>query len=222
MDIDFSKRDVFETEDGSCSLRLREANEQYHSVHGAINESKHIYIQNGLMNCHLPIVHVLELGFGTGLNAILTFLCHRQQSVCYDAVEAYPLTMCEVEKLNYPALWNDFPKEIFTMMHTVQSGNRINLNNHFIFRKWIGKIEDVALPSQYYNLVYFDMFNPDLQPELWTEEIFAKIYLAMKENASLLTYCAKGSVKRALKKVGFQVESLPGPVGKREITRATK
>lgn len=222
MNIDFSKRDVFETEDGSCSLRLQEADEQYHSVHGALNESKHIYIQNGLLNCQLSEIHILELGFGTGLNAILTFLCHHQQSVYYDAVEAYPLTMYEVNKLNYPDLWNDFPNQVFTQMHLSQSGNEVHLCNGFTFRKWIEKIENLQLPSKCYDLVYFDMFNPNLQPELWTEEIFAKIYLAMKDNACLLTYCAKGSVKRALKKVGFEVESLPGPVGKREITRAIR
>lgn len=222
MPIRFEKRQVFATEDGSTSLKLADVDEQYHSVHGAWNESTHIYIHNGLRQClQLPQISILECGFGTGLNAILTYLNTAGIPVRYDTVEAYPLSMEEVRQLNFAAQVTDFPSDIYKTMHQAESGKSVQLQEGFQFTKTLCKLEDCRLENGIYDLVYYDMFNPAVQPELWTEENFVKLRKAMKPGAKLLTYCAKGSVKRALRAAGFSLEALPGPVGKREITRAT-
>lgn len=221
--MDFSNRQVFETEDGSSSLRLREADEQYHSFHGACQESLHIYIQNGLQyrNDGSDIA-ILECGFGTGLNAALTFQYAGSRNIRYDAVEAYPLTLEEVKTLNYASAVKDFHTETHLRMHLAVNQSIVPLSSSFLFKKTIEKLENISFESESYDVVYYDMFNPDLQPELWTESIFEKIFQTMRPGGILVTYCAKGRVKRALKSVGFDVESLPGPAGKREITRAHK
>ncbi len=222
MDIRFDKRQVFATDDGSASLKLADVDEQYHSVHGAWNESMHIYIQNGLRQClQLPQISILECGLGTGLNAILTYMEQFTPPIRYDTVEAYPLSMEEVGQLNYAARTSDFPFDIYEKMHQAHDRQSVLLRPDFQFRKTLCKLEDCQLENGIYDLVYYDMFNPAVQPELWTEENFVKIRKAMKPGAKLLTYCAKGSVKRALRAAGFSLEALPGPVGKREITRAT-
>lgn len=221
--MDFFKREVFETEDGTSSLRLADAEEQFHSLHGAVSESMHIYITAGLKACNSSSVNILEAGFGTGLNAVLTLMNGEHfKDIHYDTVEKYPLSLDEVAKLNYENVLSDFPSESYLKMHTLQSGETYSMASNFHFQKHIQDFGNVVLPSLYYDVVYFDMFNPDLQPELWTEEVFAKVYASMKNDAILVTYCAKGRVKRALKSVGFELEALPGPVGKREITRAKK
>jgi len=221
--VNFLHREVFVTEDGSTTFKLQDATEQFHSIHGAINESLHIYIQQGLQyRSLLPNITLLEVGFGTGLNAILTFIHAAHQSIRYDAIENYPLSTKEVAQLNYSQLLPNFPTKVFETMHLAKSSQAIMLTDSFQFRKILKKIEDIELSKNYYDLVYYDMFNPDLQPELWSENIFSKIYSAIKPNGFLITYCAKGCVKRTLKNVGFSLEALPGPASKREITRATK
>lgn len=224
MSVDFYKREVISTEDGSTSLKLRDADEQYHSLHGALNESLYIYINSGLHYlAKNREIRIFEAGFGTGLNAILTYMDSSFTCpVIYDSVELYPLECEEIKKLNFNEIIKGFPSDVFEMMHHAESGIPSRISPNFVFTRFLQPLEVLKLPFSHYDLVYFDMFNPDLQPELWTEEIFTKLFSAMKTGGVLVTYCAKGRVKRALKSVGFQVESLPGPVRKREITRALK
>ena len=221
MDPLIAQREIFLTEDGSSTLKLLNFNEQFHSIHGALTESQHIYIGAGFKKlAHLSEIKILEIGFGTGLNAILTFQENKSQIIHYHAIEAYPLTPDEVQKLNYHRFLSEEEQNCFLKMH--QNQQAINIHHHFHFKKEIAKIEDLLLPVNEYDLVYFDAFSPETQPELWSETIFNKLALSMKAGGILVTYCAKGSVKRALKQAGFSVEGLPGPPGKREITRALK
>lgn len=182
----------------------------------------HIYIGNGLLHLPYPEIHILEVGFGTGLNALATLENRESRTIYYDTVEAFPLSTDEVQALNYVNESQNRYRSQFYTMHACPSGITQLIEKNFYFRKWISTIQDAILPSANYDLVYFDCFGPTVQPELWTEEIFRKIYHTMRTNGILITYCAKGSVKRALKAAGFVLESLPGPTGKREITRATR
>lgn len=211
------------TEDGSSSLRLNDFDEQFHSVHGAYSESMHVYINAGFKALSsYDTVSVLEMGLGTGLNAYLTYLNQAQQKVRYHAVEAYPLTEGEWSRLTFPGFDVLQNKAFFERLHQSGVGEWCSLTDDFSLKKDIAHFEEVAFEADQYDLVYYDAFSPDVQPELWTAELFAKIYRAMRKNAVLVTYCAKGVVKRTLKSVGFELESLPGPVGKREITRCIK
>lgn len=223
MAIDYTKRTPFLTEDGSASLQLTEVTEQYHSRHGALNESRHIYIGCGLR--HLPesaAIKILEVGFGTGLNALLTLAEKRSGTIEYTTLEPFPLLPNEVEMLNYPQLIAPELAEDFRLMHQIPASEKCSLSPNFTFLKHHTTIENAVLPDSQFDLVYFDLFGPDVEPELWKLENFQKIFQSMKPQSILVTYCAKGIVKRTLKAAGFQIESMPGPVGKREITRALK
>jgi tRNA U34 5-methylaminomethyl-2-thiouridine-forming methyltransferase MnmC len=239
------KREVVITADGSSSIYLPEWDEQYHSKHGAIQEAYHVFIKHGLyhfcsktdpsidsafseieksrvlLNNH---VSILEIGFGTGLNALVTFLEAEKLniSVDYFGVEGYPVSINEIEQLNYATqLKEEKNKGLFDMMHDVSWEEKHNMSSHFSLTKqnrYFSEIND----QDVYNLIYFDAFGARVQPELWTEVIFQKMFDALKENGVLVTYAAKGSVRRAMQAVGFKVEKLPGPPGKREMLRATK
>lgn len=222
-EIDFYKRTHIISEDGSSTLRIDGVDEHFHSIHGAYNESMHIYIQTGLWACDdIEDVSILEVGFGTGLNAILTQIHQGGRKIHYHGIEAYPLKEKEIEMLNYSSFLNDFHYSVFRKMHEIMKDEEIEISPNLFFRKSISKVEDISFPDNYYDLVYFDAFSPDIQPEMWQEEIFQKLYKSMRTNGILVTYCAKGWVKRAMKSAGFQVEGVPGPVGKREISRASK
>lgn len=220
-----TQTEIILTDDGSHTIFLPHLNENYHSTFGAIEESKHIFIDAGfktLINSH-KVINIFELGFGTGLNALLTYFETKKTKVNYTAVESNPLKESFYRKLNYPELFNkEYSKEVFLKLHRSDWNKEIVLNENFTIKKLDDKIQNIKLADNSFDLVYFDAFAPDIQPELWTEQIFKKIASAMKTNGILLTYSAKGSVKRALKKSGFTVEGLPGPTGKREITRARK
>ena len=214
-------RTIFVTEDGSATLKLNQFDEQFHSTHGAINESMHIYINAGLKAATTSPVNLLEIGFGTGLNAILTCIHKEDRTINYHGIEAFPLTKEEIYLLNYQDFMTEEEYRVFLSLHHAE-GDELLQMNHFSFQKSIIKLEDIALPKDYYQVVYFDAFSPNTQPELWTADIFEKIYTSMKSGAVITTYCAKGSVKRAMKAVGFEIEGLPGPIGKREITRGRR
>jgi len=213
------------TGDGSHTIFLPHLNENYHSTYGAIEESKHIFIDAGLktiINSHEEI-NVFELGFGTGLNAFLAYFEGKNTKIDYLAVESNPLKESFYGKLNYHEIIDkDNSKEIFLKLHTSDWNRKVALNENFTLKKINDKVQNIKLGKSNFDLVYFDAFAPDVQPELWSEQIFRKIASAMKINGILLTYSAKGSVKRALKTAGFKVEGLPGPTGKREITRARR
>jgi tRNA U34 5-methylaminomethyl-2-thiouridine-forming methyltransferase MnmC len=218
------ERKVIITADGSSTIHLPEWDEQYHSKHGAIQEAMHVFIKSGLSLFSNRKISILEIGFGTGLNSFITFLEAPKYNieVDYDGVEAYPVSYEEIEKLNYVAQLkaNDY-NSIYSDMHYQKWELKNEISSKFSLTKrkqFFNEIEDVNS----FDLIYFDAFGARVQPELWTEDIFEKMFEALKSGGVLVTYCAKGSVRRAMQKVGFLVEKLPGPPGKREMLRATK
>lgn len=222
-----TERKIVITGDGSSSIFAEELNEHYHSVHGALQESRHIFIGAGLhaVPSLSTDLNILEVGFGTGLNALLTLadpsVAHRK--VHYVALEPYPLSFELMAQLNYcSALGYISFKEQFLQMHSHKSGIPVYLAENYIFNRIEARIEEVELANSKFNLVYFDAFSPQAQPELWTTEIFFTLFSSMHPGGILVTYSCKGSVKRALKSAGFKVENIAGPPGKREITRAIK
>ena len=215
------------TEDGSHTLFNESLGEHYHSTHGAIQESLHIFIQAGLQAVEKKSgkINILEIGFGTGLNALLSF--HEAENmncnINYVAIEPIKLDKSIYTQLNYAQLLkNDKLQTILLTMHDIPWNIPNYISESFILNKIEGKLQELELAENAFDLVYFDAFSPEIQPELWEEHIFKSIYTAMKNKGILTTYSAKGSVKRALKAVGFEVELLPGPIGKRQITRARK
>ncbi|RAU84090.1 tRNA (5-methylaminomethyl-2-thiouridine)(34)-methyltransferase MnmD [Pontibacter arcticus] len=219
--------EIRQTKDGSNTLYLPDLNEHYHSVHGALQESQHVFIKHGLEHVlsSKKDIKILEVGFGTGLNAILTFPCAlaRQSFIQYDTLEKFPLPMDVIAQLSYEKLiLNPELLDAFNQMHLAPWNEPVELIPYFTLQKINETLEEFCPPDSYYDIVYFDAFAPDKQPELWTDDIFAKLYKAIRPGGLLVTYCAKGSFKRSLKAAGFEVEALPGPPGKREMTRGNK
>ncbi len=218
------KRKIIITSDGSKTIQITNWNEQYHSKHGAIQEAYHVFIASGLSLFSNRSLSILEIGFGTGLNALITLLesTKRNLVVSYTGVEAYPVTQQELSQLNYIEQLD--AKEVdkhYLKMHQSPWEVWIDLEDNFRLQKQqkdFLNIQDKAV----FDLIYFDAFGARVQPELWTEVVFAKMFAALNENGILVTYSAKGSVRRAMLAVGFTVERLPGPPGKREMLRATK
>jgi tRNA U34 5-methylaminomethyl-2-thiouridine-forming methyltransferase MnmC len=214
------------TEDGSSSLFIAELDEHYHSVHGAIQESVHVFINAGLKQklSQQPVIQILEIGFGTGLNALLTCLeaTAAQSAIHYIATEKYPLNSALVSELNYCSLLKvENSHEVFSAIHSVEWEKSIQITDFFTLSKCEMDFKDIVFRYQF-DIIYFDAFAPSAQPELWTERIFRSMFEALKPDGILVTYCAKGVVKRTMKSVGFTLEALPGPAGKREMTRAYK
>ena len=218
------KREIVITSDGSSTIHLPDWNENYHSIHGAIQESKHVFITKGFDQLNDSKISILEIGFGTGLNCFITFLkaIQSNKSINYVGVEAYPVTIDEVAKLNYVSeLKAENQKEIFDKMHQYSWEEKHTILSDFSLTKRKQFFKDIDDVNQF-NIIYFDAFGAEHQPELWTVAIFKKMYKALKVNGILVTYCAKGSVRRAMQEVGFSVERIEGPPGKREMLRATK
>lgn len=215
---------IVKTEDGSATLYNCDLKEHYHSTFGALQESRHVFIKTGLdhLSSELDSINVLEVGFGTGLNALLALLWtnKNEKLVNYTGIEAYPVSMKTAEELNYPKIL-EVDEATFLKMHSGGTES-VNFSEHFIFELISGLIQETQLEESFYDLVFFDAFSPDTQPELWTELLFEKLNRSMKQGGILTTYSTKGIVKRALKSAGFSVEKLPGPPGKREILRAKK
>lgn len=218
---------IITTEDGSHSLYVPHLEEHYHSTHGAIQESHHVYICAGFGSCTNEHINVLEVGFGTGLNAFLTLLKaeERNATVNYTSLELYPLEMEIVQQLNYTKHLTDKAKaQLFLTMHSAAWDEPIRITPNFSLHK----IEiDFSNPhnlktSTLFDVIYFDAFGPDKQPEMWSQQAFDKLYAVCNADALIVTYCAKGAVRRMLQKAGFAVERLPGPPGKREILRGVK
>ncbi|RPD99655.1 SAM-dependent methyltransferase [Aureibaculum marinum] len=219
------EREIIITSDGSTTIHLPELNEQYHSKHGAIQEAYHVFIERGLKQFHSgQNISILEIGFGTGLNAFITYLETKKNNykIDYVGIEAYPVIQEEISKLNYISELNaETDKTIFNKLHELSWEKKHYISDCFTLYKkqqFFSDIEDLTT----YNLIYFDAFGARVQPELWTVKIFRKMYNALKQNGILVTYSAKGSVRRAMQEVGFKVERLSGPPGKREMLRAIK
>lgn len=220
------KRNLFQTHDGSYTLHLPEWNEQYHSKHGAVAESKHVFLKEGLefwlsQNKKLHIA-ILEIGFGTGLNALLTLLDTEDTGlvVDYTAIEAYPLSVSEIEPLAFPEFLN-VPKEKYLQLHRSAWEQKTAVSQDFYLTKRQIYFSDIAFQNQF-DLIYFDAFGVRVQPELWTEPIFMKMYQSLKPQGVLVTYASNGNARRALQAVGFTIYKIPGPPGKREMMRALK
>ena len=218
------KREIIQTSDGSTTIHLPEWNESYHSKHGAIQEAKHVFINNGLSLFEGKPVSILEIGFGTGLNAFITYIESQkhQQSINYVGIEAYPISSEEVLKMNYVSELNAEPERaVFELMHHCDWEKETRLSGYYHLTKR-KQFFDAISDEKCFDLIYFDAFGYRVQPELWSTEIFKKMYDSLKNKGVLVTYAARGVVKRSLQEVGFTVEKLEGPPGKREMFRATK
>ena len=218
------KRKIIHTQDGSTTLEIEAWGEHYHSMRGAIGEAYHVFIRSGLDLFASQEVQLLEIGLGTGLNAFITFLEHEklQQTIHYEGVEAYPLTTQEVACLNYPEVLKALDKEaIFQQIHSSPWEEPLTLSPSFTLKKRQQSFEQIS-DKERFDLIYFDAFSASVQPELWTEHIFERMYQALKAGGVLVTYASKGSARRAMQAVGFKVEKLPGALGKRDMLRAKK
>lgn len=221
------KKKIIVTSDGSPSIFIEDWGETYHSIHGAIQESNHVYIENGLHHFkNQKDIRVLEFGFGTGLNALLTMreIAQKEQSLEYHTIEAFPLQKEEYDQLDYATQMKDFPQagQLFTQMHDSLWNSTIELSQDIHLHKRHVTFEDVELPNNYFDLVYFDVFGYQFQPDLWTESIFQKAYDSLKIGGILVTYACRSVIRRNMKTVGFTVQRVPGPPGKREMIVANK
>lgn len=218
------KREIIQTLDGSTTIQIKEWDECYHSKHGAIQEAQHVFIKNGLSLFQNKQISILEIGFGTGLNAFITFLEGRKmnQSIDYVGVEAYPISAEELVSMNYVEELNATDdKGIFELMHQCNWEEKETFGNDFSLTKRKQLFEEINDLDRF-DLIYFDAFGYRVQPDLWSTAIFKKMFDALKDNGVLVTYAARGVVKRSMIEVGFTVEKLAGPPGKREMFRARK
>ena len=216
------KYKIQNTNDESHTILNSETNETYHSRHGAISESRHVFINNGLLSFKKKHIDILEIGFGTGLNAFLSLIESNKRSIKlnYRAIDPNIIEIGVIEKLNYHTFFN-LKKYEFLKIHTTKWNKTVEICNNFNLTKHHNKIEDFKLLFKF-DLIYFDAFSPRKQPELWKESIFSLLYEQLNSKGILVSYCAKGSIKRLLKKVGFKVITLKGPPGKREMIKAIK
>lgn len=215
---------LIDTGDGAHSLYNEELDEHYHSVHGAVNEALHVFIKHGWKATDKKFLNVFEMGFGTGLNFLVTFFENKisKRKLDYYSLEKYPLKDSIWRKINHLEILNkpEF-QSTFDFIHECKWNELVKIDEHSSLNKLHGDIHDIILPVQF-DLVYYDAFGPRVQPDLWTERLFKKLYQNMSDNGVLVTYCAKGQVRRNLEAVGFMVERLPGPPNKREMLRAIK
>ena len=220
------KKEIIQTADGSHTVSIPEMNVTYHSVHGAIRESVHVFIEAGLYHVSRRLespamLHIFEMGFGTGLNAFLTatWAMETKTKVRYTAVETAPLFLEEAEKLNYAS--SSEHQALFRQLHQSNWNDEKVINEFFTLEKQRSGLQEFTTGNQFH-LVYFDAFAPSAQPELWTKEIFEKLFGMLLPGGVLVTYCSKGDVRRAMTAAGFTIEKIPGPPGKREMVRAEK
>ena len=218
------KRNVVATGDGSSTIYLPEMDEHYHSSHGAIQEAVHVFIQNGLQFIDKDEVVIFELGLGTGLNALLTIqeALQSKRKVNYIGLEAYPVDESDVAQLNYVSKIDESLDEAFSELHLAPWNVPFPINDCFAITKVDQKIQDYSVKIESVDLIYFDAFGFRAQEEMWSIDVLRKMYEMLIPNGVLVTYAARGQFKRDLKSLGFEVESLPGPPGKREMLRAIK
>ena len=219
------KREVVKTADGSLTIHIPEMNENYHSGHGALQEAKHVFIQHGLLEFKdREEVAVFEMGFGTGLNALLTLenCLLKGHRIRYTGIEAFPVDIAMAKAMNYESSVDSKISEQFEKMHMCSWNEEYQLTALFSFQKLHEKIENYIPINETFDVIYFDAFGPRAQGEVWDITILTKMHKLLKPGGLFVTYCAKGQLKRDLKSIGFRVESLPGPPGKREMTRGWK
>jgi len=219
------ERKIIVTKDGSHSISIPELGVTYHSLHGAIRESIHVFIEAGfkflIKDLFTPTINILEMGFGSGLNAFLTAIESEKikRKVYYTALEKFPIPIEEAEELNYSKMLGH--EELFRKFHRSNWNEHLMISEYFCFQKENICLQNLST-SQQFNLIYYDAFAPNAQPELWTKEIFDKLFHVLEPHGVFVTYCSKGDVRRALIAAGFDVKKLPGPPGKREMLRAIK
>ena len=217
------ERSLMMTEDGSHTMFINGMDEPYHSTHGALQESMHVFIKEGLQRAEHTSLRILELGFGTGLNALLTLKesISEDLNIYYHAVEKYPLAESEYTLLNYEKVIDSCPEGVLLRMHNSPWGKPVKMTGHFTLYKENADFRSMNLPL-HFNLIYFDAFSPEKQPELWSKDIFDTISKVSDPGAILVTYSSKGAVRRTLNECGFNVHKVPGPPGKREMISAVK
>lgn len=216
--------EIIKTEDGSMSLLRKDIEESYHSCFGALSETNTIYVDYGYNYfCSLDSksqINILEIGFGTGLNAIATLKNSNNRKIFYQTLELYPISLSVAEKLSYGK--ELLLEEEFIAMHSCEWNEIVDISSDFKIKKYETNACDYVLPEDFFDVVYFDAFSPEKDADLWSEDMMQKVYNACRKGAVLTTYCCKGEIKRRMKKVGFSITKLPGPKGKREILRAEK
>lgn len=211
---------IKKTEDGSTTLFVPELDEHYHSIHGAVNESMHVFIDKGLKTIDKEQIAIFEVGFGTGLNAFLTLLNGVDKTIEYVGVEKYPLDSTVTRTCDLGCYVNE--KQHFNQLHDAEWDNVIQINERFRLEKVHADLRNITINDNSYDLIYFDAFAPDKHADLWSEQIFSKLYNSLKPGGIIVTYCAKGVVRRMMQDIGFEVERLPGPPPKKEMLRAQK
>lgn len=217
---------IEKTADGSHTLFVSELDEHYHSVNGAIQESNHVFIETGFRHCENEVIRIFEVGFGTGLNAFLTLLEAKRtnKTVHYTSIEAYPLDKNVIKELNYPLQISTDTLPLFFQLHDAEWNKEVKITENFYLKKIHADFVhfDFTTLFEKQDIIYFDAFAPDKQPDMWSQEIFDKLFFVSAEKGILVTYCAKGIVRRMMQQAGYTTERLPGPPGKREMLRATK
>ena len=219
------ERKIICTEDGSHTLYIPEMDEHYHSMHGAVQESKHVFIEAGYNAVEKDKLIIFEVGFGTGLNALLTLKesLESPKRIQYFSIEKYPLAQEEYSTLNYTQNLGKQYQEYFLKLHQCKWDVPVEITRNFIFTKLRGDITNFNFDQlPLFDLIYFDAFAPNKQDGLWSSHIFNQLYTNSNNNAVLVTYCAKGEVRRTMQAAGFSVQRIPGPPGKREMIKAIK
>ena len=214
---------VMLTEDGSHTLYSEQFDEIYHSRHGALSESSHVFIRSGLASIDRAEINIFEVGFGTGLNAYLTWIYAEAKNIRinYTGIELYPVSPDILSSINYPSLFPD-QRSDFDAIHRTPWGEKVNISPTFTLHKLHQSLLDVSLPHASQDIIYFDAFSPERQPELWSADVFKRMYDMLSIGGILVTYCSKSFVRRNMQEAGFTVEKLQGPRGKREMVRAIK
>ncbi|MDG1718392.1 MAG: tRNA (5-methylaminomethyl-2-thiouridine)(34)-methyltransferase MnmD [Flavobacteriales bacterium] len=214
------KKELIITKDGSHSLFVPDLNETYHSVHGSISEAIHVFINSGLLSHPKKNINILEIGFGTGLNTLLTLENIKNRKIHYTSLEPYPISSEIYNKLNFHTVTNS-NSETFLKLHRSDWEEKVFISENFTLYKTQKKIQNF-ISKKKFDIIYFDAFSPEKQTEMWTTVVFEKCFDLLNKDGFLITYCAKGIFRRTLKSVGFEVISLDGPPGKRQMTRANK
>jgi tRNA U34 5-methylaminomethyl-2-thiouridine-forming methyltransferase MnmC len=214
------------TSDNSNTLYVPDLDEHYHSTHGAIQESRHVFIKEGLsflISRGYKEIDIFEVGFGTGLNALLSWLEADSQkvNVNYYSIEKFPVPVNMALSLNFSALLGSDNNDYMEKLHNASWDMLVELSPNFRLKKIKNELQCIDV-NQHFDLVYYDAFGPRAQPEMWSPQLLQKSVDLLKEGGIWVSYCAKGQVKRDLKSAGLQIESIPGPPGKREMTRGCK
>jgi tRNA U34 5-methylaminomethyl-2-thiouridine-forming methyltransferase MnmC len=224
MDATNLQPEIITTADGSHSLYNSTIDETYHSRHGALQESKYVFIEQGLKQVDKDDLHLLEVGFGTGLNALLTAIYAREHKVkiTYHSLETLPLNMELMQSIAVENTIGEGNQDLFLSLHEAAWDEEVAIHDFFILKKIKSSLQDFDAQTNKYDLIYYDAFGPRAQPEMWEAPLFNKIASFTNENGVFVTYCAKGQVRRDLVAAGFDMTRLPGPPGKREMMRGIK